>query len=371
MFFIFLAVAAYDANKKTMDFFKESRRESQEVTSLALSHNEKFLAICDRDEKMPETQVAIFSTISRKQLRKMTGTSKEGSILSACFSRDSKLLVTSSKEMITVWLWEKEKINLSMQISDTITRVRCPMMPFINNPISDHVFSASGLRHLKLWTLADNKLSSCMVMPSLFKEKQHKFTDHIWLKDEKHQFAAVADNIIGNSMENINNPMQNRKVCIMIFQVSEKSNRGSFQIEPIHTIDVSCKMSTSVETICGYKNGFILAGNCGFLSFYQKNLMKGQEKSNFCHISSFACGEKDNFTSLCVKEDEDQVIIFNNRKRLLSIPVEELKVADDSEIIEKFEECLPVHIGVILDMDVSLQNSILATCAQDRSIRIW
>ena len=185
--------------------------------------------------------------------------------------------------------------------------------------------------------------------------------DHCWLNPDGgvQRMAAVTE---GTSADMAGHQ---RVGTVLLFQSVEEAP----YLEYRRTMTVLLRGSTRIETICASSRGFILGGNNGFFSVYEKT---DDRKDPYMHIKTFYCG-RETFSSICCNHNDEQVVAFSKNCRLLSFPLGSVDMIDESSAEESFLDIIPggSHEGGIINTSVCAQKPILATVGSDRTVRIW
>ena len=352
-------LASFHPHDKSIDFFGTDRITLQDVTAMAISPNEKVIAVSNYGGTCGEggAHIYIFALSNKKLVATLLHRSK---VVSLCFSVDSKQLIGASDGSIVIWLWEKEKITLSASINGTITRVSCPLHSH-HVSVSSLLFSSTGPGYARIWMSSPRqRLNNTMIMPSQAKEQKYNFQDHTWLRQD----SGDEERLI--TLAVIMVPMQrreNQKSKIMILNVysDDQSNRPLLEVD--QDIELAVEEGVQIMTISPFISspGFYIGGSNGCFMIYQR---KQESQGEYMFKASKKLSTNKNETISCIQESDDKVLLHSNEMRLYTYCANE-----DSNKLSLVEFG---HGGGISDADSSAEKPLIASCGRkDRSIKIW
>jgi WD40 repeat protein len=132
--------------------------------------------------------------------------------------------------------------------------------------------------------------------------------------------------------------------------------------------NLTAGISPTIQTVAAYSKGFLVAGNAGFLSVYEKS---DDRKDPFFLVKSFSAGADEILSSMAVAPSDEMVVCYSKNRGLLSFPLGSVGMNED--LVPKFEDIVPhgVHVGGIVALDCCVQKPILITCGADKCARVW
>ncbi|GMH81547.1 hypothetical protein TrVE_jg1075 [Triparma verrucosa] len=343
------------ADDNEMSFFQGSAPNVRAILSLSLAPSKKMVAVCEQCGPNDGAQCSVYFMRTKKRVKTVIypKQSKDGNFTACCFTGDSQALITIAGSDMIIWDWMSQKVKHTISLGATnVSRVSCPP-----TSISGQIqITTSGKQHLRIWSVSGD--AAVKPVP-IFKEHEH-FVDHCWLNTDGgiQRMAAVTE---GTSAE-----MGGQRIgTVLLFQSIDEPP----YLEYRRTMTVLLRGSTRIETIAASSRGFILGGNNGFFSVYEKT---DDRKDPYMHIKTFYCG-KESFSSICCNHNDEQVVAFSKNCRLLSFPLGSVDMIDEAQAESSFLDIIPggSHEGSIINTSVCAQKPLLATVGSDRTVRIW
>ena len=354
-------LAAFTPEENEMNFFERKQSNNDAITALALSPSQKVVAAAFHGSLGDGAQVNIFKTGSRQRITTLLHRSK---INSMCFSTDSKLLIGSSEDLITIWSWEKEKLDYSESITGTITRLSCPLRSTTSFGL---LICSTGTCHARVWVASSrHRLNNFMIMQNQAKEQKFIFQDHTWLKNNDNE-GVLRLALVMEPRKKTTGP---ESVCfsdisIAIYQVNHNltSTRPCLDLE--ETIPISLNENIKIFSIAPFNTtpGFYLGGSKGTLLAYEHEQDRNGEVT-FTQSHQFRKPEtNEGFTSIQgFSANEDTFLIVSDAMKVYTYC---LSNSGDRET-EEDNEFIPFipnyHHGGIVDIDCSVEKSLLGCC---------
>lgn len=353
-------LAAYEPSSRNIEYFNS--RAMQDITALALSSNQKFVAASNQCYLGDGVEVNVFRTENRRRTNTLLHKKK---ITSLCFSGDSKQLIAASEGSIVIWAWKNEKVDFSASINSDITRIACPV------PLSSAeglLFSSSGYGHMRLWrtsTSARQRLNNFMVLPSQAKEQQFNFQDHTWIGQGSNKTRLLAV-IMEPFYKGVVDSSCSGDTTVVIYNVCDldSSSRPEFQVED------SVQLCSKIITIAPFAHdlGFYLGGSMGQVFAFER---KKERKGEYVYLKTkhFNGDIDESFISISVCE-RDRLFLFSDSMCLYTVDPNELEGDNLTLLVDKSPS--GGHKGGIRDMDCCMEKPLITSCGKkDRCIRVW
>lgn len=121
-----------------------------------------------------------------------------------------------------------------------------------------------------------------------------------------------------------------------------------------------------VYTIAPVDRGFVCAGARGFVAIFERTF----DSEYFNHYKKFQTHEKVNIIDLSISPKEEHIICCYENNQMSHFSLANVDILKENE--NNFT-LLPIgfHGDVITGLDCCIQKSIIATCGNDRTLRIW
>eukprot|EP00240_Pyramimonas_obovata_P000064 CAMPEP_0118921440 /NCGR_PEP_ID=MMETSP1169-20130426/720_1 /TAXON_ID=36882 /ORGANISM="Pyramimonas obovata, Strain CCMP722" /LENGTH=1196 /DNA_ID=CAMNT_0006862159 /DNA_START=210 /DNA_END=3800 /DNA_ORIENTATION=+ len=327
-------VVVYNTEQKKQKFIPATI-DAEGITCLALSPNHKYLAIAEKSEK---AIITIFDLLTLKR-RKLLVSPECGSreYVSMAFSPDGKTLAAQAgapEWNLLLWIWEKAKVASMVKSTN---QQGMPLYQCAFNPHDGSLLTVCGNQIFKSFRAAESNLKP--LAPLLGKREPQNYTTHLWLPDEKERVVVGTD-----------------QGELLLVEGGEL--KGSL---------VSPGEGIAIEVILPYSKGFIVGGDHGRLSLYEKTEDKDYYKSS----KSFAIENNlVKLKSLAIQPGEETLIcaLENNQMFSLSMANTDIMKADEMNF-ELFTQSF--HSKGITGVDCCVRKPLVATCSTDNSVRIW
>jgi WD40 repeat protein len=361
-------LVAFDPEENKMNFFERKQNDNDAITALALSSTKnQVVAAAFYGSSNDGAQIRICKTNNRQNISTLLHRSK---INSMCFSGDSKLLICASEESITIWSWEKEKLDYSESITGSITRLSCPLQSITS---FDLLISSTGTCHARIWVASSrHRLNNFMIMQNKAKEQKFIFQDHTWLKSNDNEdnlrLAVVMEprrKTTGSDSASLSD------ISIAIYQVNENptSTRPSLDLEETICIDEKIK----IFSIAPFQSspGFYLGGSKGTLLAFEREQDRNGEVT-FTKSHHLRQDMDENFISVqAFNTNNDNLLVLSDAMKLYTCCIGNSENPKDDENV-----FIPFisndHCGGIVDIDCSLEKSLLVSCGGiENKILIW
>ncbi|KAL9646644.1 hypothetical protein ABK040_010756 [Willaertia magna] len=367
-------VAIFNYEKRTHAFIQKSQRVA-EIYCFAISFNRKFIALSERIDQQQQSnvesgankknkvnssvgnagngiqslssstampspnnnnnfksqyQVSIYNFRNAKRVRALpVNSTKNSPVITMAFSRDSKYLVAVTDEPESaIYFWHLEKSNkiAFKKIPFKITQISI-------NPFSYWQFASTGPNDMKIWRFTEGELKHLDPVGS----EKYTFKCHSWFDDEKLLVGTEEGHILIIEGKNV-----------------------------IKTISNVHPNSSGINCIEAVDRGFICGGENGYFSVFERTY----DSEYFNHYKKFRTFEKQKIIGLCVSKKENNVICCYEDNKFAYFSLANVDILKENETNFTL---LPVgfHGDPVNSMSVCTQKSIVATCSNDKTIRLW
>uniref|UniRef100_A0A8C1LC29 Cilia- and flagella-associated protein 57-like n=1 Tax=Cyprinus carpio TaxID=7962 RepID=A0A8C1LC29_CYPCA len=362
----------YNINQKCQKFIPGTER-SQGMQALAISTNRRYLAVSECVEKATITVFDLQHEQSRKRKVLTGGEIAVDKFVCMAFSPDSKYLIGQAGGpdwTLFLWMWEKKKVMATVK-----TSTDGPINQISFNPEDNTQICVSGNRVFKIFRYAGEILKQS----STFKTDTHHFLCHTWMSTEQVIAGTDAGQLMmfesGRQRWEMNvTPVQKVSSVRTIREISEV-------IYLIQSEKQDCNETFStlprVTAIVGYSNGFACSAGPGTVCLFEKREEEDQYKKTkeikippelFSNDPSSA--EQQEISTLCISPSEETLAASTDRGQLYGIS---LSLAElNKGVCAQFEHLShSSHSSVITGLSTCIRKPLMATCSQDRSVRIW
>uniref|UniRef100_A0A8C2IX30 Cilia- and flagella-associated protein 57-like n=1 Tax=Cyprinus carpio TaxID=7962 RepID=A0A8C2IX30_CYPCA len=341
----------YNINQKCQKFIPGTER-SQGMQALAISTNRRYLAVSECVEKATITVFDLQHEQSRKRKVLTGGEIAVDKFVCMAFSPDSKYLIGQAGGpdwTLFLWMWEKKKVMATVK-----TSTDGPINQISFNPEDNTQICVSGNGVFKIFRYAGEILKQS----STFKTDTHHFLCHTWMSTEQ----VIAGTDAGQ---------------LMMFE----SGRQRWEMNVTQSEKQDCNETFStlprVTAIVGYSNGFACSAGPGTVCLFEKREEEDQYKKTkeikippelFSNDPSSA--EQQEISTLCISPSEETLAASTDRGQLYGIS---LSLAElNKGVCAQFEHLShSSHSSVITGLSTCIRKPLMATCSQDRSVRIW
>mmetsp|Transcript_31019 Transcript_31019/g.42984 ORF Transcript_31019/g.42984 Transcript_31019/m.42984 type:complete len:1197 (+) Transcript_31019:119-3709(+) len=324
----------YNTEQKVQKFIPGTI-DTQGITSLALSPNHKYVAIAEKAEK---AIITIYDLHTLKR-RKVLSTSECGSEVyeSMAFSPDGKTLAAQGgapEWNLVLWIWEKTKVGSMIKSTN---QQGMPVYQCAFNPHDGTLITCCGNQIFKSFRVSESHLKP--LAPMLGKREPQMYTCHAWLPEEKERVVVGTD----------------QGELLLVEGGELKASLAS----PAEGV--------SIESILPFSKGFVVGGDMGLLSLYEKT----EDKEYYKKTKTFAIENNAvKVKNLAIQPGEETLIctLENNQIFLLGLSNSDIMKADEMNF-ELFTQSF--HSQAITGMDCCIRKPLVATCSTDMSVRIW
>ncbi|KAI9207648.1 WD40-repeat-containing domain protein, partial [Polychytrium aggregatum] len=355
----------YNAENKSQRFITMTEH-CESITSLCISNTRRYCAVAERSTvEKPQVVIYDLHTLRRKKVLVPSSEIESKEYVALAFSSDAKFIITQTGApdwMMYFWLWEKGKLMASFRTTqDKPTSNLPPPTGFkdrdaggtINqvsfNPLDSNQICTIGNGVFRLYRYQDG---GCKQL-SFSKFEPRNFTSHAWICDDR----LVVGSEDGR---------------LLIFE-----STGELKIEIVYS-NGTTNAPKQIYGIVAYLKGFIVAGEGGFMSVYEKEDpgLAGQvsaaaiAKELFRKTREYSLPfDNVRVLTLAISPSEDNIICTLENSQIYTLMVTSSEMKGDEAKFNLLAQ--PFHHGPIIGMDICIRKPLIVTCSSDKSIRVW
>eukprot|EP01135_Chromosphaera_perkinsii_P004015 Nk52_evm28s266 gene=Nk52_evmTU28s266 len=324
----------YNVDQKSQKFLQGAEKR-EGMTAMTVSPSRRYVAIAERGDRPTVTICDLQSNRKKKVLTNPDALSNQ--YVSMAFSSDSKFLVTqggSPDWILTFWLWEKSKVLASIKSSNQhnaqVHEVRF-------NPQDNTQLCVVGNGIFKLYRFSEGNLKQFAFQ----KLEPQSYLCQSWISEERV--------LVGTDTSKL-----------LLFESGELKQ----EIAATHGDDEAC---FCIESVVCYSKGFICAGERGVVLLYEKTEEKeGYKKSKEFVVDNGAGTIK----ALAINPSEESMICSTDTNQLYILTLSNTELLHSDEISFDLLSS-SFHHSAVTGLDLCYRKPIAATCALDKSIRVW
>lgn len=362
-----------NADRRTQKFIPLSPG-TRGATALAVSPNKRYVAVAEKKAEKPTITIYDLTTLKKK---KVFGSSAEGSYeryVSIAFSPDSKSLVSQSdgpEWNMCLWQWEKGKPVAQIK-SNGNTTYHVREVSF--NPQDNTQVCAVGEKTFKLFRLSEGNLKQF----AMHKLNQLNYYSHAWLSEDQIIVGSDCGRLQLFEVGDLKNDFE-----IGISLAERTTNSQDVVKKPSHgsiSVDVS---NLRIDCICLTSKGLVCSANNGALFVFERtdDPYVFQELRSVCiadessasqeNLSTKSEEEKEYIVCMSLSPSEETLVCATSYKQLLThtLATSDLTKGLSASAFDHLSSSF--HRKTVTGMDVCLRKPIIATCSEDKTIRVW
>ena len=453
MYAVGKTLCATDEASGSNEYIVGKLKCNNKINHFIISSNQRYVSVCETMERSRptlnkttenattsdtnhQTCVSVYN-ISTMARFKSLFYETESDFICSTFSNDYKYLICltgAPNRQIVLFNFEKEKLYRVINLEDIAANCLrvCPSEASL-------LLTTSGNNCLKSWAMQPDNNSfkpQSILVPA---RESVKFLDHLWLPSStatEYRMIALTDLADSKEIESgsqilsPNSPFntnQNKRQYLYIFEGTETITAAgiptsSFDLHQTINLrgtnlnqqnSISSPMYSSsnsnldsnpkIEAIGGTEKGFVLVGENGYISIYEKTIEK---KDSFMEVRRLSLGDVTlKGVSIIVEDEQLCVVTSSNRivkvslitqlqsnsndnmqepKRLKSIrdlkERSQFRLDDNDDLYSKQELLKPMardvvfggcHTYGIRAADAAKEKPFLITVSNDHTARIW
>jgi len=349
------------------------------ATAIALSSTRRHLAVA---ESLPgqgaQPHIIIYDLLhdssKRQRLITMPAEVSFNEIISMDFSPDGKYLIAQGAQpdwMLCMWLWEKNKL---LSVVKSTNPAGNPVTQVSFNPSDNTQICVTGQHIFKYLRYTEGHLKQHGTQ----KVDPKNYTAHAWLTGERMALTCDTGKLYILENGDMKDVIDLNKVDL------EEGQEGYDEAEThVSTDDFQTNMASqigggesglSAVTVCPVGAGFAVSTSNGLTYLYEVEDTKGAENyyrlSKRIKLNEGSLHVDDFVTRLTASPVNEFLVALSAQRGLyqFSLATAHLEASQDTtwELLGAGS-----HAGPIVDMSVCSRKPLVATCAQDNTLRIW
>ena len=389
------------------------------ILHIAIDHTMQLISVCENtlnateeeSDNQLKSQLSIYSIASKDRECLATLIHPNSSQFTASlFTRGTG---ASAKQVvalcgapmpeIVIWNWDTKKTIKVVSLPQVVSRLKC-------TPTAQFMLTTSGESGLRSWYHQGETLASTNLLPQAKDPNEANIIEHTWMPSGNGLNKLCA---LSNVLEPGDGKRNNfRRQLVYILEgpdqqdaaKSEKvsaakhahSSGNPVLLELRQTITLRLNKeeeNAKFAAICPSTKGFVIAGNYGHISFYERT---DDKREPYIEVRHLILGQDFPLVGVCMLPSEHNIVVITDIGRLLSIPVEMAieatavggkGVHGDEEAssvasISEGERLVGygaadvthggVHSGGITCASMAIERSIIVTlCTEDNTARVW
>eukprot|EP00854_Cymbomonas_tetramitiformis_P012413 gene12413-14666_t len=309
--------------------------DTQGITAIAVSASRKFVAVAEKADKAIITIFDLHTLKRRKVLSSADTGSQE--YVSIAFSPDGKIIAAQGgapEWNLMLWIWEKSKVQ-SMAKSSNPQGNAIYQVSF--NPQDSSILAVAGNQVIKLFRAAETSLKPLPAM--LGKREPQNYQCHAWIPDEKDRIILGTD-----------------QGELLVVEGGEVRATLSSPAEGV-----------GIEAILPYSKGFVVGGDGGLLSLYEKT----EEKEYYKKSKTFTI--ENNIVkvkSLAISPSEEMLLCTLESNQIFLLGLSNSDILKSEEMnFELLSQSF--HSQGVTGVDCCIRKPLVGTCSTDKTVRIW
>ncbi|CAJ1350252.1 unnamed protein product [Effrenium voratum] len=336
----------YHADHKTQMRVFPGSEGSEGITSLALSPNCKFLAVCEKFQERAVCYVYDVTTGKRRRGQLSYADCDAREYVCAAFSAENKFLITQGGPpdwTLILWSWDKAKAHGAVKVSN-LTGSMIHECSF--NPQDSSLVCIIGDGVFKFFRLQEGTFKGIPNQLNKMREASNQnYICHTWLNDDRLIVCSEAGDAL-------------------LFD-----SGGEFKM----VLPCSPCEPRSLLCVASFSRGFIAGGEKGIVTFYERSDDAKEMFRKAKEVKLDGSGPTPSVgavTAMTVSPSEETVAIATGGNQLLtfSLSPTDLIKAEDSAVEHALTS---FHSGPIFGLDVCVRKPLVVTCGTDKTVRIW
>ncbi|KAI3388189.1 hypothetical protein SNEBB_006235 [Seison nebaliae] len=332
---------------------------AQQLTCIAISSNHRNIAVAE--SLANKSTISIFDAHTLKR-RKLISQENNG-FISIKFSSDSKFIISlaenKTEQVLSYWIWEKAKEQASVVLTPP---VHINEISF--DPNDNTLICCTGNKTYRMYRYIDSNLK----VEANYKQEE-SFSCHCWLSSDQ-LLAGTED---GKLIIYEKGELKWSDTIIPLATETDEMalNTLNYNATTMSQPSDMADGNTNINAIIVSSKEIIVS--CG----YERAIMYDKEKMEILRnirIPSDNSVEMNTtpqiFTSFSINSSEETLVLSTNKSQLCSITFSKIDVSNSETIYcDYFNHSF--HSNAVTGMDVCARKALVATCSNDRSIRIW
>jgi len=384
------------------------------ILHIAIDHTMQLVSVCENTcgpaeeegDKELKSQLSIYSLVSKERECLATLSHPNSSQFTASlFTRGTGAAAKQVVAMcgapqpeIVIWNWDTKKTLKVVSLPSAASKIRCA-------PTPQFMLTTSSENGLRSWYNQGETLSNLNLIPPN-KEQDPAVVEHVWMPSGNGLNKLVALSAVLPPGDGKRNNF--RRQLLYILEGRDSTDKAALEktsAKPAGGCPIALEVRQTVilklskdnedakfSALCSSMKGFIMVGNYGHISIYERT---DDKREPYIEVRHLLLGEAFPLVGACMLPSEHQVVVMTETGRLLSMPVEMSiesvsvgrpgKHGDDESSVASITDAERligygaadvthggVHKGAITCATMAVERSILVTlCVDDNTVRVW
>ncbi|XP_030311238.1 cilia- and flagella-associated protein 57 isoform X1 [Calypte anna] len=359
--------------------FIPGTEKSQGVQALAVSPCRQYLAVSETVAEQPVLTVHELSSVRRRK----TLPAREA--VSLAFSPDSRYLAVATappEGFLTCWLWEKKRLMAEVPVEAPGSGV-CQVS---FSPHDNAQVCITGNGFFKLFKYSEETLKQI----NLQKEEPQNYLCHVWLSEDEVLCGTDTGKLtlFKTGQLHWETSVEYKKPPKEQEDADPEEYESLYSFTPCSSSDVSYVLASednglqkdSLPKICAvaaYSKGFACSATPGVVLLFEKTKEKEVYKESQeiwlprdLFTSERKQSGRQDIVCICFSPSEETIVIYTNENQLYMFTMISTNVVKEKAAYFAYLN-FPLHSASITGLDICIWKPIFATCALDRTVRIW
>ncbi|XP_076326508.1 cilia- and flagella-associated protein 57-like [Tachypleus tridentatus] len=340
--------------------------ELNDITTLKISSNRKYLAVGDKGVDKPSVLIFDLEALRKKKI--LSSSDMQSNIfVSVAFSPESKYVIGQGgmpEWTLSMWHWEKNRLITTFKPVNLSPHAEIHEVSFHPQDSSQICIVGKGVFRLYRFTEGAFKQFACQKY-----EQQNVFLCHSWTHSDKVVVGTQDGRIVVFEAGEIKGEIFVNDTDVGDTQSSHASLK-SVMNKPLSTTQpVSCIVTKAKGLICTFGAEKVVVyeriENTEVGYRYVRSVKLPAEEE----ITDEMC-QKARILCLCVSPAEETLVASTDTNQLYSYSLSAAEIQKTCQSTFDFLSHSN-HFGSILGLDICIRKPLIATCSTDNSIHIW
>ncbi|EGR34794.1 WD repeat protein [Ichthyophthirius multifiliis] len=363
-------IVLYDLTDKSQKFYQSLLTYNQ-ITCFSISPLKRYLALGVQQESLGHTGILIYDTLTQKLIKQLNNTELDNinikqwtNIVFPTQGQERKYLISTSGgggDAILSW-WNHDKMQCVQYINLGIQQEIQQIKTFDQNA---NIISLIGKNYLQLYEKKETFLDNFQQYSLIFLKDLIQFQDEI--QDKNFLFHFYIKNFLILICENSQIYIANQN-----FEDENYQKNIKFELLNDSPLFLSKKKQNKILSYAQFNSGFFLA--CQNLQIFEYQL----KQNTFNCINKISVNKiidnsiEAEISSLDINLEQSKLIFALDNKQIYEILIQK----GDNILFCKNKPIINLiihntHFRNINGIDICYRKPIIATCGQDKTLKIW
>ncbi|ESO06916.1 hypothetical protein HELRODRAFT_76920 [Helobdella robusta] len=365
----------YNLDQKSQKYLTISEK-NRGVSALAISPNKRYLAVAERGGA-DKPLVSIYDLGVLRKRKALIAPNNDPNTVSKeyvnlAFSYDCKYFAAqlgSSDWVLQLWLWEKAKLESSVRV----TNAQQTAIAVAFNPLDNSRLSVVGFGHVKFYKFYDGNLKQTTSL----KLDNVNYCCQSWLPDDRLVVGSEKGVLLFFEMEEFKHEINVAELVEkdLKFKETLKTEKPRSSSKKLEMDTATDSIAPSINNLSMLSKGFACSLLDGSVHVFDKGdafVYKRTKEIRMPKISENSFVKRQQLlNSFVVSPNEELLICSTIQNQIYQVAL------NGSINVEKIERLLfeslthTFHCNEVQGIDVCPKKSLVASCSNDQSIKIW